>query len=398
MSFPVRSSRALALSLLLSAAIEGCSGAAPTPSPAALQSTAAVTPQPTHATTASARPQVGSLDEVLSTNATVDATDAFEKEPILAGSVIATDGAGSAVFSMPAVIRRCTLSSSSQIVVAPSSAVSVQFVAGTVTCQTVKSGQLILLEAGHQVRLSMTDPVLVVTVGPDSTVVRVAQGMVGVTAAGGQPVYVGPALEAEVKEGAGVGTPTPFSRSELPPDVLAAVEASLGTLVVPGLTRPDPSGSTTLANIFERGSFLIGIDDQLVADAPALQFVNAYRDFQARHWDVGIDTIHLPAEEGLSAITSGKIALFVGPASDATVLTTGTTAIPLFTVANTGPVDLFVGAADPVFAEAERSLLRALVSQPGDTGDPDTYASFFRSAFDQEPDYASLAGLFGLAP
>jgi hypothetical protein len=139
---------------------------------------------------------------------------------------------------------------------------------------------------------------------------------------------------------------------------------------------------------------VIGVDDRVAADAASAAFVQEFRAFQGRHWDLGVDSIPVSAREAPAALQEGKIALFVTPAADAAANLPGSPAIPLFaTVDPPGVVDVLTPPDDPVFATAERTLVQALVASDSET---ENYAALYRQAFDRDPDYGPIAGLFGL--
>jgi hypothetical protein len=396
---PVHWHRSVSLlaALVLAAGCGGSSANGPTAAATAIPaSSQAATSAPTLAPTATPpRKQVGAIEAVLTTTASVNGADAFDQEPLYPNSEVATDPAGSVSFSIAGVIRRCTIIGTSRALVEPSADVAVSFSAGGATCATEKSSVLIQLDAAHDTQLSMTDPLFVVSMTQEATTVQVVQGMVAVRGGGSaSTVYLGPALQVDVRDGGGPGSLQPFDRSQLPPTLLTPVEEQLGTAVLPGLGRPDPSGSPVLGEVLGQGRLVIGIDDRVAADPASAAFLDEFRAFQGHHWDIGVDTVPISAREAPAALKEGKIRLFAAPAADAAANLPGLSAIPLFApVDPPALIDLLTEPDDPVFAAAERSLIQALVGSDNET---DNYAALYRHAFAREPDYAPLAGLFGL--
>jgi len=393
---PASSTRAkfMVIGLMVAFNAVGCSGNAVTPAPPATSNTPPqTTATPTRPSPTPVRLQVGSIDNVSNRIAYVDQAEAHESAPIYAQSSVRTDGSGAVEFDIPSRIKSCTVTPSSEVEVEPSGDTVLKFKAGLTSCATVKTDHVIHLAAGEQIELSMSDPLFVVSVTPETTSILVVSGVVevrNIATVSRTPVVLLPSFKAVVALDTDPNPPSRWDRSELPQAALDAIDRQTLIALPPAFGRPDPTGSPVLQAIFDRGSFLIGIDERVAADPASLAFVESFRGFQASHWGLGADSLRFTFDEGVRELAAGKIALFVSPDAPSG----GSTRIPFFASPGGGPSPNFLLTRpdDDVFVLAERQLVRNLVSDAG----TENYATMYFQAFGKDPDASALASLFGL--
>ncbi len=392
-----RAGSALAAILLTSSACGGAV-ASPAPSDATAPPSPVVSPsavvsappsvQPSQPTAKPQQASVGKVNDVILEQGFVDDEDAAPGNPVFRGSSVRTSDSGALEFDVKNRIKSCTMVQSSEVRVQPSADVLVDFVAGTTTCTTAKTSKDLTLTANGTTTIRTPDPVLVVSIDGDNVTVGIASGIAQIrntSIADNTPMYVGPKSVTFVPKEGPPGEPSGMDIGSYPDIVGEAINGQLAGIKPPPSGLPDSKGSPVLRRIDARKLIQVGVDEQLAENQQVRNFIDLLMERQGQQWDVKTDNTSLAAGEVPASFKEGAIDLF---------FTTGRVAnssgpLPIVHDPNQDQQVVVYIPKDNVFLQRERAFLQDLVNRGG-------YREVYLRSFDQEPDYGSIAGLFGL--
>ena len=260
-----------------------------TPSPSPI---ASATPTPE-------RPVAGEILAITTQRGYVNEDRANPGDRVRERSEVRTDEQGSLQFDLRNKIQRCTMVNDSRINAKPSDDVLLHFIEGEVFCLTEGDPGVIVLTAGPNAELRMSDPGFLVTVDGDATTVRVARGLVELRSTDtGGTVFLGPKSASTVVPGADPNLPELWAVGDLKDDRMRDEVNGLFNLK-PDLSMPRAGDSPTLRRIADTGTIRIGMPEGVSA-GDAGRFTKHFFESQGFDWNVAdeypiVESIDAPA-------------------------------------------------------------------------------------------------------